>query len=278
MPTRLGIVAGGGKLPAQIAAMHHRRGGEVFIVALNGSTCPDTLGDLDHAWFHIGHLQSIFDRLHAGSIEQVVMIGPVSRPSLSKLDVDERMGRVLAQAGSSVAGDDGLLSAIVSEFESEGFEVVGVDAVIRGVLAPAGHFAGPYPDDDALSDIARGIDVLRSLGAVDVGQGAVIQDGLVLAVEAVEGTDAMIDRAGALKRPGPGPVLVKMAKPGQERRVDLPAIGPETIRRMVEAGFRGAAIQAGASLLIDSDDLRRKAGEADIFVVGVEPHVTGSPA
>src|SRR5690606_7482954 len=122
-----------------------------------------------------------------------------------------------------------------------------------------------------LDDIRRGIAVLRALAGADVGQAAVVQQGLVLAVEAIEGTDAMLARAGGLRRGGPGGVLVKLAKPQQERRVDRPTVGPETVRNAAGAGLRGIAVEAAAVLVIDRRDVAAAADAAGLFVIGVEP-------
>ena len=269
---KLGIIAGSGGLPGQIASAHDRRGGGVFMIAFEGITSPDVLDGRDHAWFRLGRVQAVLDSLHAAAVEDVVMAGPVPRPSMSSLGFDGRAAKILFRAGRRAFGDDGLLSAIASELEGEGFRVVGVETVVDGILAPLGCIAGPELDDIALTDIERGVLVLERLAPVDVGQSVAVQEGLVLAVEAIEGTNGMIARAGTLKRSGPCPVLVKMAKADQERRIDLPTIGPDTVRSAAAAGFRGIAVQAGASLLIDGDEVRRVAAEAGIAVVGIDVH------
>jgi UDP-2,3-diacylglucosamine hydrolase len=266
----LGIIAGGGTLPRRIAEAHANAGGGVFIIAFIGITPDETVDGIDHAWVKLGRIQDTMDAMIGAGVEDVVMAGPIKRPSLSSLDLDGRGAKLIFQAGRKAFGDDGLLSVIVKDIESDGLRVIAVDDVLGGVLAPAGPIVGPDPDDAARSDIERGIQVLRHLGPVDVGQSIAVQEGLVLAIEAVEGTDAMIARAGPLRRDGPGPILVKISKPGQERRADMPTIGPDTIRNARAAGFRGVAIEAGATLLLDVDVVRGVAGEGDFFVVGVD--------
>jgi hypothetical protein len=166
-------------------------------------------------------------------------------------------------------GDDGLLSAIVREVESEGFRVVGADTLLGTALTGEGPLGKHRPDEQALADIARGLQVVRALGAIDVGQAAVVQQGLVLGVEAIEGTDALLARCAGLKREGIGGVLVKAAKPGQERRADLPTIGRHTVRSAAAAGLRGIAVEAGASLVIDPPAVAAMADEVGLFVMGV---------
>ncbi len=266
---KLGIIAGSGALPKRIADTYANSGGAVFVIAFEGITDPQTTRGRDHAWVKLGRIQGAMDAMIAAEVEDVVMAGPIKRPALSSLDLDSRGAKLIFRAGRKAFGDDGLLSTIVAEIESDGFRVIGIDQILGGVLAPSGRVAGPEPDPVAMADIKRGVEVLQSLGPVDVGQSIAVQEGLVLAVEAVEGTDAMISRAGALMRQGPAPVLIKISKPGQERRADMPAIGPETIRHAAAAGFRGLAMQAGATLLLESDEVGRLADEAGFFVVGV---------
>src|SRR5579885_1523358 len=144
----------------------------------------------------------------------------------------------------------------------------GVDELVR-VAMPEGALGRVEPDAEAAADIAHGLRIARALGALDIGQAVVVQQGLVLGVEAIEGTDALIARCAGLRRDGPGGVLVKAAKPGQERRIDLPAIGARTVAAAAAAGLRGIAAEAGGALLLDRDEVVRRADAAGLFVVGV---------
>ena len=266
---KLGIIAGGGDLPRRLAKTYEAKGGMVFVIALEGVTGASTVVGRDHAWVKLGRLQETIAQMIAAGIEDVVMAGPVKRPALSSLELDGRAAKVLFRAGARVFGDDGMLSAIVEEIEKDGFRVIGADSILSQSTAPEGLIAGGGLDPVALADIARGIEVLCSLGPADVGQGVAVQEGLVLAIEAAEGTDAMIKRAGALKRDGVAPVLVKISKPGQDRRMDLPTIGLDTVRKAAAAGFRGIAVEAGGTLLFDADEVRRVAEETNLFITGV---------
>lgn len=267
---KLGIIAGGGTLPRRIADSHGDAGGGVFMIAFEGITPAETVEGLEHAWVRLGRIQDTMDAMIGAGVEDVVMAGPIKRPTLSSLDIDGRGAKMLFRAGRKAFGDDGLLSTIVAEIESDGLRVLAVDDVLGGVLAKAGQIAGPEPDARAHADIQRGIDVLRHLGPVDVGQGIAVQEGLVLAVEAIEGTDAMIARAGSLAREGGGPVLIKISKPGQERRADMPTIGPDTVSNAIAAGFVGIAVDAGATLLLEVERVRDLAESAGLFVIGVD--------
>jgi hypothetical protein len=166
-------------------------------------------------------------------------------------------------------GDDGLLSAVVREIEGEGFRVVGAEDVLGALAARAGAYGRVAPSEQDRLDIARGVEVLRALGAVDVGQAVVVERGVVLGIEAIEGTDALVARCGALRREASGGVLVKIAKPAQERRVDLPTIGVRTVEAVADAGLAGIAVEAGRALVADARAVAAAADARGVFVLGV---------
>lgn len=270
MSGKLAIVAGGGELPKRLLEACRATGRPAFVLALEGHTEPALVAGAEHVWIRLGAVADGFAALHASNVAEVVFAGPVKRPSLTSLMPDLRAAKFLARVGVRALGDDGLLSALVKEFEAEGFRVVGIDDVLADLVAPTGAIGRLVPDDGSRADIARGLAVVRALGSLDIGQGAVIEAGVVLGVEAIEGTDALIERAGKLKREGPRRgVLIKAKKPGQERRVDLPTIGVGTVDRVAAAGFAGIAIEAGSALIVDRDEVARRADAAGIFVVGV---------
>jgi DUF1009 family protein len=267
---KLAIVAGSGDLPKRLLEACRATGRPVFVLALEGHTERTLVADAPHAWVRLGAATEGFAALRAAAVTEVVFAGPVRRPSLASLMPDMRAAKILARIGMRAIGDDGLLSAIVKEFEAEGFRVVGIDDVLADLVAPTGAVGRLMPDDAARADIARGLAVVRALGALDIGQAAVIEAGVVLGVEAIEGTDALIERAGKLKREGVRRgVLVKAKKPAQERRVDLPTIGVGTVERVAAAGLAGIAIEAGAALIVDRDEVARRADAAGLFVVGI---------
>jgi UDP-2,3-diacylglucosamine hydrolase len=272
---KLAILAGGGTLPARIAAAVRGQRREVFVVAFDGHTDPATVAGLPHLWSRFGAAGTIIRRLHDEGVDEVVFAGPVKRPSFTELLPDWWTTRFLARVGTRALGDDGLLRAVVRELEEEGFRVVGLHEVLKDLLTVAGPVGSLVPDAEAERDIARAAQVARALGALDVGQGAVVQQGLVLAVEAIEGTDAMLARCAGLARPGPGGVLVKVKKPNQDRRIDLPTMGVTTIEMAAAAGLRGVALEAGGSLLIDREAVADAADRLGLFVVGVDLPVEG---
>jgi len=271
--SKLGIIAGGGCLPGLIAAACRAEGRPAHFLALTGHADPAVIAaaGLPADWIRLGEAGSGFDSLRRAGVGDVVMVGPVRRPSLSELAPDLRTARFFARIGLKALGDDGLLRAVVAELESEGFRVVGIDQVLASCLAVPGLYGGPAPDAQAETDIARGIEVARALGAVDVGQSVVVQQGIVLGVEAIEGTDRLIERCGFLARDGIGGVLVKLKKPGQDRRIDLPAIGTNTVSAAAAAGLRGIAVEAGGALVLGRDAVAAEARRLGVFVVGISP-------
>ncbi|HUB45254.1 MAG TPA: UDP-2,3-diacylglucosamine diphosphatase LpxI [Acetobacteraceae bacterium] len=271
-PRTLGIIAGGGTLPGQVAAAASAAGRRVFMVGLEGFAEAAVLAPWPHAVIRMTAAGRILAALRAHSCQDLVLIGPVRRPSLLGLRPDAEGARILARIGmAAFAGDDGLLGAVIRVLGEEGFRVIGAQDVVREVLAPSGVLTQVAPDDLALADIRRGIAVARALGAADVGQGCVVQQGVVLALEAAEGTDAMLARCAALARPGPGGVLVKLPKPGQERRADLPTVGPLTIHGAAAAGLRGVAFEAGGTILAERAAAIAAADAAGLFLLGLDP-------
>lgn len=270
MNAKLGIVAGGGEFPGLAIAACKAQGRPFHVLALTGQADPAVIADAPADWVRIGEAGTGFKRLRDAGVEEIVMIGPVRRPTLKELAPDWRTTRFFAKVGLKALGDDGLLRAVAREMEEEGFRVIGIDQVLADCLAPAGPFGAHRPDGQAEADIRRGWEVAKGIGALDVGQAVVVQQGIVLGVEAVEGTDALIRRCGELRRDGPGGVLVKVRKPGQDRRIDLPTIGVRTVEAAAEAGLRGIAVEAGGTLVLGREAIAAKADEAGLFVLGLE--------
>ncbi len=267
----LGILAGGGPFPGRVAEAARAAGRDVFIVGFEDFAEPAVIGGFPHAYARLGAAGKILTLLRGHNCKDLVLVGPVRRPSLLDLRPDAEGAKLMARIGrSAFTGDDGLLAAIVRVLGEEGFSIIGAHEILTEALGPQGQMGHFAPDSQAQADIARGIDVVRALGAVDVGQGCVVQQGCVLAVEAIEGTDAMLSRAAGLLRPGLGGVLIKMVKPGQDRRADLPTIGPRTILAAKAAGLRGVAFEAGGTLLTDRAECVAQANQTGLFRVGVD--------
>ena len=277
----LGIIAGGGPFPGRVAAAAQAAGRPVFIVALRGFAEPAVIGPFPHATIRMGAASDILAALRAHACTDLVLVGPVRRPSLLDLRPDADGARIMARIGrAAFTGDDGMLAAVVRVLGEEGFRVLGAHEVLTEAVGGAGMLGQAAPDAAAMADVERGAQVVRALGKVDVGQGCVVQQGIVLAVEAIEGTDAMLARAAGLARPGPGGVLVKLVKPGQDRRADLPTIGPRTVSAAADAGLRGIAYEAGGTLITDRAACIAEADARGLFLIGISaciPHKDPAP-
>ncbi len=274
----VGILAGGGPLPGRVADAVRRAGREVFVIAFEGFAEPDVVSPFPHLWARPAAAGRILAALRTRQCRDLVLIGPVRRPGFRDLRPDAEGARLLARIGRAFfSGDDGLLAAIVRVLDAEGFTVHGAHEFLgRDGVAGRGVLGRHAPDEAARHDIARAVATLRLTGDADIGQGCVVQAGAVLAMEAIEGTDRMLARVGPLALPGPGGVLVKMPKPRQDRRADLPAIGPDTVRGASAAGLRGVAFAAGLTLVTDPALTVETADRLGLFLLGLEPDGSGA--
>jgi DUF1009 family protein len=274
----LGIIAGGGELPLAIARAAQRDGRAVFVLALEGMASVADVAAFPHAFVSLGELGKAIKLLKGAGCSEVTLAGKVARPEFSKLKLDARgalaLPRVMAAA---VKGDDALLRSLLAIFEKEGLRVVGSADAAGGLLAPFGALGRLEPKQDDDGDILHAIRVVAAMGALDIGQGAVVCQGLVLAVEAAEGTDAMLARVAALPQALRGTpehrkgVLVKAAKPHQERRVDLPVIGVHTVELAAAAGLSGIAVEGEAALIMNRARVVETAERCGIFLYGFAP-------
>ena len=264
---KLGIIAGSGALPAQLVEACKVQSRPFFVLGLEGF-CDAALADKHVRLGAVGEALKI---LKEAGAEEVIMAGRVGRPTLASLRPDMKATMLIAKLGKDIfSGDDALLSAIVNIMEGEGFAVVGVKDVCAHLIAKEGVLGKHKPNKDQLADIAHGMKVARRLGDLDVGQAVVVENGYVLAVEAAEGTAAMIARvAGLAQHEKGGGVLVKAKKPTQDARADLPTIGKETIEQAHAAGLAGIAVEAGGSIILEQDALVQYADKNGLFVVGV---------
>lgn len=261
-------MAGSGDLPIRIIQACRESGREFFVIAFKDQTPVTTVESAPHAWVRLGAAGEALELLRRAGVKELVLAGAIRRPSLTALMPDAWATGVLAKAGVKALGDDGLLSGIIRELEAEGFSVVGADSLLPHILAPQGTYGAVKADRQALADIGKGIDeVTRGIGASDIGQAVAVRHGAVLAVEAEDGTDAMLARLAGTKCGGG--VLLKISKPGQESRVDLPTIGVETVKAAAAADLQGIAVEAGGALIIDRQKVIDAADAAGLFVIGV---------
>ncbi|MEQ8392896.1 MAG: UDP-2,3-diacylglucosamine diphosphatase LpxI [Thalassospira sp.] len=265
----MGIIAGGGQLPARLASAAQMAGQAVFVVKLDGHADDAELDQYPHIVLRLGAAAKILDAMKANACQDVVLAGKVARPSFSAMRPDWRAAKLLMKVGMKALGDDGLLRLVGQELEREGFRLVGAHDILTDLTVTEGVLGAITPDDQAMSDARHGLRVARILGQADVGQGCVVQQGLVLALEAIEGTDEMVRRSALYRRDGVGGVLVKSSKPQQDKRLDLPAIGLTTIEEAHKAGLRGIALLAGGTMIIDRKAVIARSDALGMFLVGL---------
>lgn len=273
----LAIVCGGGSLPIAVAEAAQRQGRRVVLLAIRGAADAERISAFPHHWISPGQLGRNFRLLRAERCRDLVFIGNVTRPTLAQAArVDFFTLRLLPQLIRVFRqGDDGLLSGLGSILEQHGFRLLGAHQVAPELLMPLGALGASKPGDGDWADIKRALALLHATGPFDVGQAAVISDNRVLAIEAAEGTDHMLARLAELRRSGKiharekAGVLVKAPKLKQDRRFDLPSIGPRTIEGVTAAGLAGIAVVAGSTMVAEPDRLTAAADRANVFVVGV---------
>jgi DUF1009 family protein len=271
----LAIICGGGTVPLAVAEGAQRRGRRVMLFPLRGFADPQAVTAYPHHWIGLGQLGRFCRLAHAEGCGDVVFVGALVRPSVAQLRLDWhallRLPSIFAMFGG---GDDHLLTGVSRLLEREGFRVVGAHEVAPEITAPVGPLGCHRPDDAVERDIDLGFSLLAATSPFDIGQAAVIARRRVLAVEAAEGTDAMLERISALRATGrlglPNGlgVLVKAPKQHQDRRYDLPSIGPNTVEGAAKAGLAGIAVVAGATILAEPQRVVEAADRNGLFVIG----------
>ncbi len=267
MTSRIGIIAGGGQFPYLFAEAAREAGRQVVIVAHKGETHPDIEGIADRfCWVKLGQLGKIIKFFNRENVRETVFLGTITKTRIFKDVLPDLKGLTLWNK-IDVRQDDSILRAFAAELEKEGIAVLDSTLYLKHLLFPAGVLTRKKPDAQQRRDIEFGFSMARAVGKLDIGQCVVVRDRSVVAVEAIEGTDATIKRGGTLA--GEKAVVVKVKKPGQDFRFDLPATGLTTIESMKEVKAAVLAMEAGQSLLFDRENMIRQADEAGIVVVGV---------
>jgi UDP-2,3-diacylglucosamine hydrolase len=272
----LAIICGGGSFPGAVADAVAARGRRPVMFGIKGWADAAVIGRYSHHWIAIGQAGRFFRLAKAENCREVLFIGTVLRPPIKDLRLDWQTIRVMPRLIRFFrGGDDKLLSGVADIAESGGLRVVGMKDVAPELFVPEGVLGRHRPSERHQADIERALKLIAALGPFDVGQATVVADGHVIAVEAAEGTDHMLARIAELRRlgrvtslPGMG-VLVKAPKPGQDRRFDLPSIGPRTIELVAGAGLGGLAVTAGSTMIAEPQAAIAAADRAAIFIVGV---------
>jgi DUF1009 family protein len=266
---RVGLIAGNGRFPLIFARTAMAEDVEVVAVAHQGETL-DELRELLPAatWVKVGELERIIRTLRDSKVDCAVMAGGIRKATLlDHFAPDERAQRMLQRLTDF--GDDAVLRGVAAEIESEGIPVVESTLFLSSLLTPHGVLTKAGPNASQSADIRKGVAVAKALGRFDIGQSVVVRGGIVLAVEAIEGTDATIRRGGR-----PGAVVVKVSKPQQDLRFDVPAAGLDTVDVCAECGVAVLALEAGKTLLLDKEDMLSRAEQSGVAIVGVQPEET----
>lgn len=250
MTEKIGIIAGSGQFPTLVAQGARAFGHDVFICGFHGHTDP-ALAPVANAFqlVHLGQFNKIIEFFRSHGVRRLCMAGAISKPRALDLRPDFRAVRLLFSLRSK--GDDVLLRAVLADLENEGFQVCNPAELAPGLYCPEGVLGRLQPSEAVREAITYGWPIAAAMGRFDIGQCLVVREGMVMAVECLEGTDATLERGGTLG--GTGCVALKMAKPGQEKRVDLPSVGFETIRLLTRLHFAALVIEAGSTLFFDRE-------------------------
>lgn len=266
----LAIIAGRGDLPKMIIKKCQEINRPFVVLLIEGEASNGEFLQYHHHIVHIGYISRVLQILRAEKIAEIVMAGGISKPSMANIKVDGKGAILLSKIiGARLFGDDNVLSAVINFFEKEGYRIVGPEKIIDDLLVSKGILTACKPNADFLKDIELAKKALQIISELDVGQGVVVQQNQILGIEGVEGTDALIERCGALQmKIGRSAVLVKMKKINQNTKVDLPSLGVKTIENLYRAGFAGMAAQAGSSLIINQKEVVRLANQYGLFLIG----------
>jgi DUF1009 family protein len=279
------IICGGGSFPFAVADALERSGRGAVLFALRGWADPERVKHYRHHWAHVAQLGRFLRLARREGCRDVIFIGTLLRPSFRQLiQFDLATLRALPRAiRHFYGGDNHLLTGMAGLLEDHGFRLLGAHEVAPEILVPQGSLGQVTPTARDLEDIEYGLDVLRAIGPFDVGQGVVVANRHVIAVEAAEGTDQMLARVADLRlnkrfrAPRGIGVLVKAPKPGQDRRFDLPSIGPRTVEGVAAAGLAGVAVVAGGTIIAEPQIVVQKADRDKVFVFGF-PETAGASA
>lgn len=264
--TVIGIIAGEGRFPFLVAGRAAERGIGTAGLGFSGFTDPGYAGKVDaYLEIRLGQLSKMLSFFKKQGVSKVVFAGGITKPRALDIRPDFRAVKMLMRAQTK--GDDALLRAVAAEIESEGMEVVSPLSVLPELGTPGGVLSRRKPKTHEWEDLKYGWERAKALGQWDIGQALLVRSRMVAALEGMEGTDAMIRRGGELV--GKGGVVVKVCKPGQDQRLDLPAVGLETIQTMISAGAACLGVEAGKSLFFDMEEALRLADEKGASVVGL---------
>lgn len=268
---KLAIIAAKGDLSKNLIEFAKEKF-ELFVVGINHESDPELINKFDHIWINLGEIGKAVDAMKQANVQDVVFVGSLKKPDIFNLKLDSLGTKLLAQiVKDKFFGDNKLLSSLTNFLMQQGFKVIGAHEILKNLVVDQQNFTLLKPDSQDKIDIELAMKVVTTLGELDVGQGAIVQNGVVLGVEAVEGTDKLIERCGDIKfTENYGGVLVKLSKPGQELRMDLPTIGIKTLKNLHRSGFKGVVIEAKKAIFLDQEESIAFANKHKMFIVSIK--------
>jgi DUF1009 family protein len=266
-PPNLGIIAGGGLLPSEIASLHQKLGGKVFIAALEGEADISSITSYTYKQFPIGSVGALLEYFIENNVKEVIIIGAITRPDLKSIKVDVTGSFLIAKIlKEKFLGDNTALKIISNFIESKSFKVVSPKKLLELSNYDGFHKTSATPSKQDKIDTELGIKTLKTLSNLDIGQSVIVSDGYVLGIEAAEGTDNLIRRCEVLRKTANGGVLVKMAKSSQDMRLDLPTIGPDTIFYLAKHGYNGLAVEKSGVIIVKPIEVINLLNKSDLFI------------
>lgn len=266
--SKLGIVAAGGNLVLELIDYVAATSQNAFVVAIENAADPNLFKRIDHIWIKIGEVGRAINAMKKAGVTKVVFAGTLKKPDLFSLKVDAMGAKLLAKIiKDKFLGDNKILTTVMNFIQNHGFEVVGVHEILQNLVVAEGVFSKVKPSKQDEIDIELGAEVIKQVGILDIGQAVIVQKGVVLGVEAIEGTDALIARCKDYKRTNDASgVLVKFSKPNQELKMDLPTIGLSTIKNVHNAGFKGIIIEANKTIFLNQKEVIEFADKNKMFI------------
>lgn len=266
---KLAIISGYGHLPKHVYDAAKSKKIDTVVITLEEEADKKVFAGIEHYPFPVYKVSKIIKKLKELEVSHVTFAGKVRRTEMSRLLVDIKGAKLFAKIVAAGLADNSILQTILKFFEDEGFKVIAPEKIAMNIVLPKGAFGKIKPSKTALDDIKKGTKVLKGVADFDVGQSLVIQNGLVLGVEAAEGTDELLRRCGEIRQEGDQPILIKICKPNQDKRVDLPCIGKMTVENAHKYGIRGIVCEAGVTLVLEQEETLKLANKYKIFIYGI---------
>ena len=266
---KLAIIAGDGNLPIELINECEKQNKIFFVIIINGHG--QKISKLYNPDF-VMHLSKIGEAIkfaRSKNITDLVMAGSIKRPSLKDMIPDFWTAKFLTKYGAKISGDNSILASLARELEKEGFNILAPEDITKNTLCPYGILGKYSPNIENKTDIEKGFKIAKNIGINDIGQSVIIQNGLILAIEAAEGTDNMIKRSKLLKIGDSGAVFIKVIKPGQDQRLDRPVIGINTIKSVHNSGLDGIALEANSIIIINLQEVIKYADKNNLFIIGI---------